>query len=71
MTMSAFFPQIHKAFKDQWPVEEPTEEEISEAGSVEKARINKTKALNIVCRLLSYLLTKLKAGPYVAHPELV
>lgn len=56
-TASAFFPQTYKAFKDLWPVEEPTQQEISEAGSVEKAKINKTKALNTVCHLPSYLLT--------------
>ena len=54
-TASVFFPQSIKAFKEEWPAEVPTEKEIADAGSVEKARANKNKALDTVCHFPSYL----------------
>lgn len=53
-TATVFFPQSQKAFKDLWPVEQATEEEIAEAGSSEKAMVNKNKALNSVSNQLTY-----------------
>jgi hypothetical protein len=48
-TTSVFFPQTQKAFKDEWPLDPPTNEELAEAnGSMEKATADKNKALNSV-----------------------
>jgi hypothetical protein len=57
-TSTTFFPQTQKSFKDDWPVEPPTNEEITDAGgSIEKATANKNKALNSVSNRLMYLST--------------
>ena len=56
-TASVFFPQAQQAFKKGWPIELPTEEEIVDAGSIEKATANKNKALNTISNRLTYLLT--------------
>jgi hypothetical protein len=56
-TMTVFFPQTQKAFKEEWPVEPPTDKEIADAGSIEKARANKNKALDTVSNQLTYLST--------------
>jgi hypothetical protein len=56
-TASVFFPQSQKAFKEEWPVEPPTNEEIADAGSIEKATANKNKTLNTVSNPLTYLST--------------
>lgn len=48
-TATEFFPLTQKAFKEEWPVEDPTDKEIADAGgSIEKAKAIKTKALNSV-----------------------
>ena len=49
--------QIQKEFKDGWPVEPPTKEDIAEAGSIEKATANKNKALNSVSNWITYMST--------------
>jgi hypothetical protein len=54
-TTTVFFPQTQKDFKEKWPVEAPTKEEITEAGSIEKATVNKNKALNMVSNQITYL----------------
>ena len=56
MTAKTFFPQTVKAWKEQWPIEAPTVEEITNAGSLEKARSVKNKKLDAVRELLTYLL---------------
>lgn len=43
-----FFPETVKAWKEQWPAEPPTEEEITDAGSLEKARAVKNKKADVV-----------------------
>jgi hypothetical protein len=47
-TATVFFPQNQKEFKEEWPVEPPTEKEIADAGSIQKATANKNKAMDIV-----------------------
>jgi hypothetical protein len=47
-TATVFFPQKQKAFKEEWPVEPPTEQEIADAGSTEKATSIKNKAIDTV-----------------------
>ena len=48
-TATEFFPLTQRAFKEEWPVEDPTNEEIADAGgSIEKAKAIKSKALNTV-----------------------
>lgn len=48
-TTAVFFPQTQKAFKEMWPLEPPTDEELEKVGgSIEKAIADKNKALNSV-----------------------
>jgi hypothetical protein len=47
-TATVFFPQTLKAFKEQWPVDPPTEEEVAGAGSSQMAAAKINKALNNV-----------------------
>lgn len=49
--MKQFFPEILKAWKEEWPIPPPTVEEISEAGSLQKAKAVKTKSQETVCDL--------------------
>jgi hypothetical protein len=45
-TSSIFFPDIHKAWQLQWPIESPTAEEVQDAKGDEKVALAlKTKAL--------------------------
>lgn len=46
--MKQFFPEILKAWKEEWPIPLPTVEEISEAGSLQKAKAIKTKSQETV-----------------------
>jgi len=48
-TTARFLPPIYTQFHSQWPVPQPSPEEISGAGSFEKARTNKQKKSEIVC----------------------
>jgi hypothetical protein len=58
-TTTIFFPQTQMGFKNQWPLEPPTNEELAKAsGSIEKATADKNKALNIVSNQLTYLSTR-------------
>jgi hypothetical protein len=57
-TTTIFFPQTQMAFKIDWPVEAPSNEEITDAsGSIEKATAIKNKALNTVSNRILYLST--------------
>jgi hypothetical protein len=43
IVMKKFFPEILKAWKEEWPIPLPTDEEITSAGSLDKAKAAKTK----------------------------
>jgi hypothetical protein len=48
-TSSIFFPETHKAWQEEWPVESPTEQEIKDTkGDEAKALAIKTKAIEDV-----------------------
>lgn len=68
-TATIFLPRIQKEFKDKWPVEPPTKEDIPEAGSIEKATANKNKALNSVSNRITYVSTG--SWSRLAYPKLV
>jgi hypothetical protein len=68
-TATVFFPQNQKAFKEEWPVEPPTEKEIVDAGSIEKATANKNKALDTVGGVP--VNQQLKPISCLAYPKLV
>jgi hypothetical protein len=44
-----FFPQVEKDFCDQWPVPQPTAEEIAAMSTVEQAKKVKCKKYDQVC----------------------
>ena len=54
-TTTVYSPQTQKDFKEKWPVEAPTKEEITKASSIEKATVNKKKELNMVSNQIMYL----------------
>jgi hypothetical protein len=51
-TATVFFPQTLKAFKEQWPVDPPTE--VAGADSIEMTAAKMNKALNNVSKQLTY-----------------
>jgi len=57
-TSKLFFPKTFNAWKEQWPASPPTEQEITDAGSLEKARSIKNKKQDAVCEPLTYLLAR-------------
>ena len=57
-TAKIFFPKTFKAWKEQWPASPPTEQEITDAGSLKKAGSIKNKKLDAVRELLTYLLAR-------------
>ena len=52
--MKQFFPKILKAWKEEWPIPLPTDEEVAEVGSLEKAKAVKIKSQKMVCDLLNW-----------------
>jgi len=49
--MKTFVSVTFNTWKEAWPIEPPTEEEVTEDGSVEKAIAVKAKTQESVCRL--------------------
>jgi len=52
--MKQFFPEILKAWKEEWPIPPPTDEEVAEVGSLEKAKAVKIKSQETVHDLLNW-----------------
>jgi hypothetical protein len=70
-TATVFFPSTQKAFKEEWPVEPPSEKEIADAGSIQKATAKKNKALDVVGNIPVKTQQAAEAHSRLAYPKLV